>query len=94
MGTTRYEPNAIHFEFIYPDSKSSSTVLTVTLEPPERIVFLPVPDWVVENIWQGSIAGTHHFESEAQRLVDEFKADLMPGPNGKWFEPQAPKRRE
>jgi len=94
MGTTRYEPNAIHFEFIYPDSKSSPTVLTVTLEPPERIVFLPVPDWVVENIWQGSIAGTHHFESEAQRLVDEFKADLMPGPNGKWFEPRAPKRRE
>jgi hypothetical protein len=94
MGTTRYEPHLIAFEFIYPDPTSTALVLTVTIEPPERIVFMPVPSWVVENIWQGDIAGTHHFESDARRLIGELDAELAPGVNEKWFGPQLAKRRE
>ena len=94
VGSTRYEPNAIFVEFIFPDPKSTSTVFVVKLTPPERIVFLPVPSWVVENIWQGEIAGTFHFESEALRLYQELGAELNAGQNQKWFGPQMAKRRE
>ncbi len=94
MGTTRYEPNAIICEFIYPDARTSATVLSVRLESPERIVFMPVPSWVVENIWQGDIAGTHHFESESARLMLELERDLTPDGNLHWFDKQAAKRRE
>lgn len=94
MGVTRYEPGCISFEFIYSVQSASAHLLVVEVEPPERIVFLPVPGWVVENVWQGDVAGSYHFESDARRLVEDFAAELEPGPNAKWFGPQAPKRRE
>jgi hypothetical protein len=94
MGTTRYTPNEILFEFIYPDPRGAAVIFTVSLAPPERVVFLPVPSWVVENIWQGDIQGTHHFESEATRLMGELQAELTVEGNLKWFEKQAAKRRE
>jgi hypothetical protein len=94
MGTTVYAPDRITFEFIYPDPSSTATILTVSLDPPERVVFLPVPEWVVENIWQGDIAGTYQFESDALRLVEQFRAELNPEGNLKWFGKQAAKRRE
>jgi hypothetical protein len=94
MGSTRYEPDAFYVEFIYPDPSSTATVLTVKLASPERIVFLPVPEWVVENIWQGDVQGTHHFESEARKLYGALGAELEPEANLKWFGPQMAKRRE
>jgi hypothetical protein len=94
MGTTRYEPNAIFFEFIYPDPHSTATVLSVRIPSPERIVFLPVPEWVVEKIWQGDVDGTFHFESEARRLVESLRAELSPEANLKWFGKRDAKRRE
>jgi hypothetical protein len=94
MGTTRYLPHEIVFEFIYPDPNGAAVILSVSLTPPERIVFLPVPSWVVENIWQGDIQGTHHFESEAARLMQDLQSQLTPDGNKKWFEKQAAKRRE
>lgn len=94
MGSTRFEPNALLFEFIYPDPGGASVILTVKLTAPERIVFLPVPAWVIESIWQGDVSGSFHFESDATRLLDELEAELEPQTNLKWFEPQAAKRRE
>lgn len=94
MGTTRYEPGAIVFEFIYPDPGSTATVLSVRIPSPERIVFLPVPEWVVESIWQGDIDGTFHFESEAVRLVEGLRRELEPEANLKWFGKREAKRRE
>ena len=94
VGTTRFEPHQIHFEFIYPDPKSTATIVTVTLDAPERIVMLPVPDWVVESIWQGEIAGSFQFDSDAKNLVGKFLAELEPGANDKWFGPQPAKRRD
>jgi hypothetical protein len=94
MGTTRYSPNEIVFEYIYPDRAGAAVILCVSLATPERVVFLPVPSWVVENIWQGDVQGTHHFESEAIRLLRELEAELTPEGNVKWFAKQAAKRRE
>jgi hypothetical protein len=94
MGTTRYEPHALVFEFIYPDPQTSATVLSVRLVSPERIVFLPVPDWVVETIWQGDIDGSFHFETEALELVAGLQAEMGTDANLKWFGKREPKRRE
>ena len=94
LGSTRYEPDAIFVEFIYPDPTSTATVLSVRLDAPERIVFMPVPEWVVENIWQGDVQGTYHFESEARRLYADMGKELEPEANRKWFGPQMAKRRE
>ena len=85
MGATRYEPDAIVFEFIYPDPIGAPILLSVRLDVPERIVFMSVPSWVVESIWQGEIAGTYHFESDAKRLVEEFQVSLQPEPNAESF---------
>jgi hypothetical protein len=94
MGTVRFEPNRVMLEFIYSDPASSATVVTVVLAPPQRIVFLPVPGWVIESIWQGDIDGSHHFESDARDLVAEFVAQLEPETNAPLFGPQPAKRRE
>jgi len=93
MGATRYEPNTIVLEFIYPDPRSSTLVLEVRLAAPERIVFMSVPTWVIEQIWQGEITGSYHFESEANRLLEAFRADLAEDANQKHFGPQSPTRR-
>lgn len=85
LGSTRYEPQAIHIEFIYPDAATSASVLTVSLSSPERIVFMPVPGWVVESIWQGEIDGSYHFESEAMTLLQEFERQLSPERNPELF---------
>ena len=94
MGATQYTPSEIIFEFIFPDRQSSATVLVITIPSPERIVFLPVPSWVVENIWQGDIEGTYHFETEALKLVAAFGEELAIHANRKWFDRQPAKRRE
>ncbi len=94
MGSTFFEPRSIRLEFIFPDPTASAVILTVTLDPPERVVYLPVPGWVVESIWQGEVSGSHHFESHARALVDEFVALTAPVPNEALFGPQAAKRRE
>lgn len=86
VGATRYEPNASIFEFIYPDPNGAPVVLAVEVAPPERIVFLPVPGWVVESIWQGEIAGSYAFESEAAAKLAEFAARLEPEANPAEFE--------
>lgn len=94
MGTTVYHPDAIELQFIYSDPKSSATVLRVTVPSPERIVFLPVPGWVIESIWQGEISGSYHFERDAEELVKAFGELLEPDANRALFGPKPPTRRE
>jgi hypothetical protein len=94
MGSARLAPHTIELEFIYPDPRGASTVVVVRLDPPERIVFMPVPSWVVESIWQGEIAGSHHFESDARALLRAFEAQLEPEANATLFGRQEPTRRE
>jgi len=94
MGTTRFKPRQILLEFIFSAPEEPATVLTVAIPAPERIVFLPVPPWVVESIWQGDVDGSYHFETDAERLVQEYRAELSAAANAVWFGPQPPKRRE
>jgi hypothetical protein len=94
MGATTFGPNAAIFEYIYPDSNSSATVLQVTVDPPERIVMMPVPEWVMEEVWQGDVSGSAHFESEAMEMLRRFSAGLEVGANEALFGKQPAKRRE
>jgi hypothetical protein len=94
MGSTRYEPSAIHFEFIFPDPNGSSVVLVVSHLAPERIVFMPVPSWVVESIWQGEINGSAQFESDALQMLEEFRTLLSPELNAAHFETRTKVARE
>lgn len=95
MGATVFLPGSVQFQYIYPDPiGGAALVLTVTVDTPERIVFLPVPEWVLENVWQGSVDGSYHFESDARDLVERFNGLLEPSANAALFGPQAAKRRE
>ena len=81
MGTTVFAPDLVTFEYIY----SGSLLFSVSVVPPQRIVFMPVPSWVIETIWQGEIAGSYHFESDADALLAEFGRLLSPSENVKVF---------
>ena len=78
MGTTRFEPKTVIIEFIFMSEGVSVGVLQVKLDPPERIVFMPVPNWVVETVWQGEVDGSYHFEADAEKLVKEYSEILKP----------------
>lgn len=86
MGTTTYSPDAVSFEFIF----HGSIVFEVRVETPQRIVFLPVPEWVVESIWQGEISGSFHFESDVMLLLEKFERSTSPEENKALFN-QRPK---
>ena len=85
MGLTRYSPDSIVFEFIFPDNAGGTIVMPVTIPAPERIVFMPVPSWVVETIWQGEIDGSYHFESDARTLLSEFSRLVEDEANAELF---------
>lgn len=85
IGTTRYEPNRIVFEFIYPSMDAGSSVVTVSVAPPERIVYLPVPEWVIESIWQGEVTGSYHFEREAHAALERLRELTVPEKNAELF---------
>ena len=93
IGTTVYHPQSATFEFIYSGT-NSVMIVPVEVPSPERIVFLPVPTWVVESIWQGEIDGSFHFESAAIALVDELRSCLSAEANARLFEKKLPTRRE
>jgi len=84
MGSTSLSPDRITVEFIFCDQQGA-TVLPIKLEPPERIIFLPIPEWVIESIWQGEIDGSYHFESDAVVLVEHLLSSLEPEANAALF---------
>lgn len=94
LGAVVLEPRRVCLEFIYPAPQANTVVLTVSLDPPERIVFMPVPSWVVEHIWQGEIDGSHFFESEARRHLRDFEDLLGEAANAALFGDRRAKRKE
>jgi len=92
MGSHRIAPDSVMVEFLF--GAESPTVVAFRVPTPERVVYLPVPEWVVETIWQGDVDGSYHFESHARRLVDAFVAKLEPDENRTLFGPRPPRRRE
>jgi len=85
MGSTRFNPEGVILEFIYPNPQGASLVFPVRCPSPERIVYLPVPTWVIQSIWQGEVHGSYHFESEAKLLVRAFEDGLSPESNRAHF---------
>lgn len=94
IGSTVFHPHKVVFEFLYHDPLASAMILPVTITPTERIVFMPVPDWVIETIWQGEVAGSFRFESEARRMLDSFQNMLSVEENIRLFEKPLPTTRE
>lgn len=94
IGSTTYRPDGMTLEFITHDPQGAAVILAVEVEAPERIVFMPVPGWVVENIWQGDVAGSHHFEGHARQLLAAFENLLEPEANRPLFDQPGPTRRE
>lgn len=85
MGSTVYKPDKILVEFIYQSLQSAAVLLVVELDVPERVVFMPVPDWVVATIWQGEVHGSYRFESEARELLAKFEQGLETEANSEIF---------
>ena len=94
IGTATFRPDRITLEFLFPEASGVPTILSVNITPPERIVFLPVPEWVIETIWQGDVDGSFHFESDATQLLDKFLKLVTAEENKALFEKQLAKRRE
>ncbi len=87
MGATEFGPESARFEFVYAGG-TGTVVVSVHVDAPERIVFMPVPDWVVETVWQGEVSGSCHFEAEAAQLVQRFQRLLEPEVNRAQFQPR------
>jgi hypothetical protein len=80
-GAVRFTPTEVRLEFLFTAPGSAATVLEVSVAAPERIVWMPVPDWVIENIWEGEVIGSFAFESEALQRVNAYIAKLAQGIN-------------
>ncbi|MDX2066316.1 MAG: hypothetical protein SFX74_11280 [Fimbriimonadaceae bacterium] len=93
LGSTRYEPHAITFEFIYADPRASSVIVEVRVETPDRVVWMSVPAWVIENIWEGEITGSFAFLADAEAMLDGYRAGLEEGANLASFGVTAATRR-
>ncbi len=95
VGTTNFQPDAIVLEFIYQDASLGPAVLSVRVPAPEPIVYMPVPDWVIEDVWQGDITGSFRFQSEAEQLLTAFREQVFTERNRAYFEKSdIPKRRD
>jgi len=95
VGATNFQPNAVILEFIYQDASLGPAVLSVRVPAPEPIVYMPVPDWVIEDVWQGDVTGSFRFLSEAERLLESFREQVFTGRNRAYFErSDIPKRRD
>ena len=89
MGAQKFAPNGCFFEFIFPDPSEGTVVLTVFVPLEERIVYLPVPQWVKQNIWQGDVSGSYHFESHAVKLLKQLEEQLTPEGNAALFQSES-----
>ncbi|MBL8086519.1 MAG: hypothetical protein JNM85_00435 [Chthonomonas sp.] len=94
IGKASFTPHTMTLEFIYSGTGGSTMIVPVTLDAPDRIVFLPVPDWVVQTIWQGEVDGSFQFAAQAMQYVDQFINELSEEENTKWFGPRQASRRE
>ncbi|MFN7161486.1 MAG: hypothetical protein ACK4NB_00310 [Fimbriimonadales bacterium] len=95
VGTSRFLPDAIVLEFIFQDASLGPAVLSVRIAAPEPIVYMPVPDWVIEDVWQGDVTGSFRFLSEAEQLLEAFREQVFTERNRAFFEKaDLPRRRE
>lgn len=84
IGSATPFPHNVEFEFILT-LEEGSEVFTISVPAPERIVYMPVPEWVLISVWQGEVSGSYHFESDATRMTDRYVALLTSGTNESEF---------
>ncbi len=95
VGASNFLPDAIVLEFIFQDASLGPAVLSVRIAAPEPIVYMPVPDWVIEDVWQGDVTGSFRFRSEAERLLEAFREQVFTERNRAFFEKaDLPRRRD
>lgn len=95
VGATNFQPDALLLEFIFQDASLGPAVLSVRVPAPEPIVYMPVPDWVIEDVWQGDVTGSFRFLSEAERLLEAFREQVFTERNRVYFgKSDLPKRRD
>jgi hypothetical protein len=87
MGSMVVRPDRIDLEFPFASSEGT-VVVSVSVRTPERVVALPVPSWVVENVWQGTVEGSFAFERDAMAMLAELAASLEPEANKAHFGPR------
>jgi hypothetical protein len=93
IGAMEPRPREVVLEFPF-SGQDATVVFPVRLATPERVVSMPVPEWVVENVWQGTVDGSYVFEREAFAMLARFQELLADGPNATLFGPRPPVRRE
>ncbi len=86
IGTTHYRPDSVLLEFIFTEPSLGPAILTVRVPTPEPIVYMPVPDWVIEDVWQGEVTGSFRFASEAQILLKKLHNQIFSETNILYFE--------
>ncbi|MCS6949110.1 MAG: hypothetical protein NZ520_01480 [bacterium] len=95
MGSAHYTPRSVVLEFVFwHDTPGAPLILSVEVETPEPVVFLPVPDWVQQDVWQGEVKGTFRLRSEAEQMLETFRRHVLEGENLHYFEERPAPRRE
>ncbi|MGQ9881576.1 MAG: hypothetical protein ACUVSV_12050 [Armatimonadota bacterium] len=95
MGGTRYTPHSVILEFVFlHDNPGAPLILCVEVDTPEPVVFMPVPEWVQEDVWQGEVKGTFRFRSEAEQLIGSFRHHVLECDNPHYFEERPTPRPE
>ncbi len=85
-GTTHYRPDSIILEFIFLEPSLGPAILCVRIPAPEPIVYMPVPDWVIQDVWQGEVTGSFRFASEAEALLKKFHNQVFSETNALHFD--------
>lgn len=95
MGCTRYTPHSVVLEFVFlHDTPGAPLILCVEVDAPEPVVFMPVPEWVQEDVWQGEVKGTFRLRSEAERMIESFRRQVLEEDNTHYFDQRPVPRRE
>jgi len=95
MSSAHYTPHSVILEFLFwHDNPSAPLILCVEVDTPEPVVFMPVPDWVQQDVWQGEVKGTFRLRSEAEQLIEAFRHHVLECKNPDYFEERPAPRRE
>lgn len=85
-GTTHFQPDHVLLEFIFLEASLGPAVLCVRILTPEPIVYMPVPDWVIQDVWQGEVTGSFRFASEAESLLKKLHNQIFAETNALFFD--------
>lgn len=74
----KFDGSAVYFRFRKKDKfplLNDEDDFTITIETPEKFVFLEIPNWVEYKSAMGSYMGSYLFISEAKEMIMEYLSD-------------------